>query len=132
MTHVVRPSLDVADILDSIEFADSFDVIKRTQSIDESGIASDVTVTIPCVTGAVIPNKSANLMVTPDGERLFGSIMIYSKYPLSPGRKDGGDADLIIWNKRQYIVESIDNFQNFGRGFTSALCSLYLINPQPT
>jgi galactose-6-phosphate isomerase len=127
----VHPELDVTEVLDSIEFADSFDVVRRTQTVDSHGIASDSVARICDVTGVVIPNKSANLMVTPEGEHLFGSILIYSLYRLSPGRQGAIDADLVVWNGREYIVSSVDRFTSYGRGFTVALCTLHIINPAP-
>jgi hypothetical protein len=125
----IRPTLDVVEVLESYEFADSFNVVKRSQTVDNHGIAHDTSTIFYNITGAVVPMNSATLLIQPEGERLTGAIMIYSKFKLSTGKQGGVDADLVVWRHREYIVKETDDFTDYGRGFKRSLCTLHILNP---
>jgi hypothetical protein len=124
-----RPSLDLTEVLDSTEFIDTFDVVCRNQTVSSGGIASDALTTHTDVYGIVIPNDSINLIVTEEGERISGSITIYTRHALTDGRKSGRDADLVRWGGREFIVHSVGPWIHFGQGWTQAICLLHTVNP---
>lgn len=117
------PNLDVNDVLSSPEFADtSLVCIRRTQTVNSSGIAQESINKIP-FTGVVTPDQGSRLNIDENGTRIVGSILITTAFKL---RMDGQSvgADHVQWNGREYIVENIYDYSQYGRGFVVATCDI--------
>ena len=56
-----------------------------------------------------------------DGTRLSAAIDIYTQEQLTDGYKVNDttqqNADVILWNGRQYVVDARSDFTNYGDGF---------------
>lgn len=124
------PNLDVSELLYDPDFATTFDVIRSTQAVDIHGMASNAQVATFGVVGVVTANDDISLLRTPEGERLNGSITIHTTFRLTNG-SGATDADVVVWNGRQYIVTSVGDWGQFGAGFIMAICSLQQLNPNP-
>lgn len=117
------PELDVNDVLLDPEFADTTLVcVRRTQTIDNHGVASEATTTIP-FTGVVTSNAGDTLNVDENGTRIIGSILITTPFNLQMEGQNQG-ADHVRWNGREYIVDNLQDYSTYGRGFVIATCNL--------
>lgn len=116
------PLLDVSEILLDPDFVDSLVCARNTQTVDDSGIATDTPNCIPFY-GVVTNNTGDLLMRLAEGSRITGSITVHSQFNLIAGA-DGIDADIVTWNGRQYTVTNVGDWSRFGIGFTATNCEL--------
>lgn len=112
--------LDVTEILDDPDFADTLTCERRTQTVGANGLATVTTAsfTFPAVVtqgGGDQVNRRA------EGAYITGSITVHSVFPLNEG-SPGQDADVVTWQGRRYTVTTVASWSNFGAGFTAAEC----------
>jgi galactose-6-phosphate isomerase len=117
------PTLNVSRVLLSREFVDKTLVCARNaQTIGSDGIAVDTPTSTPFY-GVVTSDRGDVLMRAAEGSHISGTIYVYSKYILIAGR-NGTDADVVQWNGRQFTVTDINDYSQYGAGFTCARCEL--------
>lgn len=118
--------LDMSDILDDPDITEPFGLtrIRRVQDVGTNGIATDSEVA-DLFTGVVTAGKGDTLQRTPDGSRAAGNMTITTSFELIPN-EGGQDADLVEWNGRRYVVQSIADYRNFG--YIQAYCELLPLN----
>ncbi len=125
------PTLDVSDVLASPEFQDTFLVISSGRTINANGVAVDNAATSVQGFGVVVPNPDS-LIRQSDGSRLSGSIDIWTRLRLTGGYKiddtSSQNADVILWNGRNYVVSASSDFTNFGNGFIHSNATLIDLN----
>ena len=115
--------LDVTEVLFSPEFMDTgIQCLRSTQTVDNDGIASNI-ITATSFSGVVVPTSGEYLQRIPEGERVNGSITIYTTFILRDGLA-GNPTDEVIWKGRTYVVSSVQDYGHYGRGFVSAVCDL--------
>jgi len=115
--------LDVSSILMDPDFADQATLIRRTSSINSFGehVLAETSTVITAVVQTGDPEMLARL---PDGARLSDTIQVWYR-GLLQAAQPGGYADVILWRGKRYQVHSvIEDFVNYGAGFTSAICLL--------
>ena len=114
------PTLDVSEVLSSPEFQDSFTVTSASRVISVDGIAIDGTPVTRTAYGVVIPDPDS-MIRQDDGTRLSAAIDIYTQEQLTDGYKVNDttqqNADVILWNGGQYVVDARSDFTNYGDGF---------------
>lgn len=121
------PLLDVSEVLDDPDFADTVNVTRKTATVDTHGRANFVTSVYPNVVAVVVAASKAELVRTPEGEMTAGDIMVVTKFNLSSG--DGAEtADIVNWNGRNYTVVQTDDYSRYGVGFVSATCKQLQLN----
>lgn len=121
------PSIDVSDVLTDLDFVDCFSVTRSTENL-VNGINTPTQEVFSEVYGVVTPNDDLNLLRTPEGARLAGSITIHTQFQLSDGGADG-DADIVTWNGRAYTVTSVGDWSRYGDGFVVAICAYNQVQP---
>lgn len=115
--------LDVSDILDDPDFADSSFVCHRlSETVDGHGRAQ-VAPQDFSFTGVATSNAGDMLKRLPEGSRIEGSITIHTKFPLRAAGQNYA-ADEITWKGRDYIVSTINDYTSYGAGFVAANCIL--------
>ena len=115
--------IDVSDILADPDFLDSLTLIRRSSTVNEYGEHVMVE-TSCCIRASVQSVGTEDLQRLPEGARLQDVITVYYRGELMPERKNGY-ADVLVWGGKRYQVAGIDqNFVNFGRGFTKAICRM--------
>lgn len=115
--------IDVSEILCDPDFLDVVQLIKRASTVNQYGehVLSETTCNIKACVQSI---GSEDLEKMPEGARLHDMIMVYYKGELFPERK-GGYSDIIFWQGYRYEVLTIDqNFLNYGKGFTKAICKM--------
>ena len=119
------PLLDVSDVLNSPEFSTTFTVIHRAQTVGPNGRAVDAVATFNNIQGVVTPEVGLQLYRAPDGSMQSGNISVVSKFPLQSGNtSDNDDGDVVVWNGNYYLVFHVQDYTQFGSGFTVAKCTL--------
>lgn len=115
--------VDTSELLLDPDFADTVTLIRRSVGVNDYG--ENVMVETPCRVLMVVQGTMAeSLDRLPEGARLSDLITVYFRGRLQPEAPDGY-ADVIVWNGRRYQVKSVtENFMNWGRGFTKAVCAL--------
>lgn len=116
------PSLDVSDILSDPDFADTFTVIRRSQTVGDDGMADGAERAIRAV-GVVQPASANGLKLLPEGARVDGAIQIHTAFHLSVAT-DTTFADEVVYNGRRYMVTATNDFSRFGAGYIQAVCEL--------
>lgn len=126
------PTLDFTRVLNSPRFKDKFLVTPVKGVIGPDGMEIDTTSRSIWVSGIVVPGKLSTLR-TADGSRVNAFIDIYSQRKLTPGykKKDGNtntrEADRVTWHGRIYLVNTVEDYGAFGRGFYKASCDLLTV-----
>ncbi len=115
--------LDVTDILADPDFMDTGLVCERSvQTIGNNGLAVNVLRQMR-FSAVVTSDKGDILERIAQGERIVGSILIHSRFPLMDG-KAGYTADVVQWRGRRYTVSQVNDYSHFGRGFVCATCDI--------
>jgi len=112
--------LDVTDVLFDPDFTDAFNIKRRTETVGTDGrvlVGTTTTASRGVVTMAG-PNDLARL---DDAQRMWRVISVVTAANLR-GAVNGYQPDVIQWRGDDFIVASIDNYPQFGRGFTQAIC----------
>ena len=121
------PLIDVSDVLDDPDFATTFTVARKTQSIDNFGRASE-SGTTTTQTGVVYPASGRNLVRSAEGEMITGDIVVVTKYRLTEGNGATTQADVIGWGGTTYTVINTNDFSEYGAGFIKATCLKLSLN----
>lgn len=117
------PKLDVSSVLKNPMFKEARGALVRvrnTQTVGDDGRA----VNKPCKTpfdGVVTSDTGDVLTRLAEGSYVKGSIVVHTSCDLIDGT-DGKDADIVIWNGRQFTVSSVNDYSTYGRGFVAASC----------
>ncbi len=125
------PGLDVTDVLDDPDFLDTTLLAYRANTQgDCDGLGQSAFVWVP-FSAVVIPDKDSDLVQTPEGDSVHGTIKLFTRFPLTSGDGDGNQADRVRWGSGGpgvYRVTSSPRWA-FGQGYTEATCTLADLNP---
>lgn len=120
--------LDVTEILDGDpDFCDTITICRRVQTINDHGRAT-IAETQFDVIAVVTQGSGDELDRVPEGALVSSTITVHTIEQLIVADGDT-DADEIIFGGRRYIVSVLSDYSNFGRGFSSAVCTLKPISP---
>jgi len=117
------PFLDVTDILTDPEFQDVLVCHRLTQTVGTNGLATLATVDTN-FRGVVISDRGDIMERVAQGERVSGSITIHTRFALDDGAGSTRSADEVTWNGRLYIINNVNDYLRFGRGFIAASADL--------
>lgn len=115
------PDIDVTDLLVDPDFCETVTLIRRSQTIDNNGVASNVETSSQIT--AVVTAMDGDMVRQPEGEYAKNSIVVHSITRLR-GVTPGAVPDIIVWHGNNYIVKRSNDWSDFGAGFTSATCTL--------
>ncbi|WP_210339835.1 hypothetical protein [Bosea sp. ASV33] len=117
------PTLDVSEILDDPEFADTATVYRNAVTVDPVTGRTTVTTTSTAILCVVTSDKGRNLQRNPQAALSEGSIIVHSTFTFTEGG-NGVDADELDWRGRKWTVVVVDDYSRYGAGFTCATCRL--------
>lgn len=95
---------------------------RNVETVGDNG-RSIVTGTTTPFSATVLNDRGKRVQRTPDGERVPGNIVVFSKFRLIAG-DDNHTADIVTWDGRTYTVVEAKSYSHFGRGFVRAVCEL--------
>ncbi len=114
--------LDVDAVLLDPDFLDSFDVQRRMETVDITGMSTLSSTTIPMVFGVITP-ITPNALDRQDGYQVMGrTITVVTKFRLR-GEVSGEQPDIVVWRGNNYVVKAINLYPQFGAGFIEAECT---------
>jgi hypothetical protein len=142
--------LDVSIAVTSAYLADSFTVLRRTQTVNDFGIASVASQTITPVYGVVAPSNENELNRFPDLEVQSKAITVVTSFALRGESETGGTTfgaglynadgygegsefqpDIVVWNGNNFIVRALDDWSQYAAGFVLAICTSIDLVDQP-
>lgn len=115
------PQLDVNIVMASPMFMDTFRVIRRASSVDDTGRTTSTDEVID-TTGIVQPTGN-NTQERPK-EYATGrkSCLVITAFRLRE-QTQNYLPDLVLWRGDTYLVETVEDYTNYGRGFVQASCT---------
>lgn len=119
--------IDVSELLTDPDFTNTVTLIRRASTVNTYG-ENVVTETQSTITAVVQGANTESLERVPEGARLSDLIDVYYKGQLT-AESPSGYADIIVWGGKRYqVFEVVEDFMNFGAGFTKAVCKLEAVN----
>lgn len=119
--------IDVSELLTDPDFTNTVTLIRRASTVDTYG-ENVMTETQSTITAVVQGANTESLERVPEGARLSDLIDVYYKGQLTT-ESPSGYADIIVWGGKRYqVFEVVEDFMNFGAGFTKAVCKLEAVN----
>lgn len=109
-------TIQVGDLVNDPDFATTFSVIRRTESIDSYGVSSLTTTTFNNVTG-VITAEGEPLAVPmaqeEDSTYARQTLIIYTQFRLYDPLT-GYQPDLVVYFGNTYMIHKVTNYSTFG------------------
>jgi hypothetical protein len=119
--------IDVSELLTNPDFTNTVTLIRRASSVNSYG-ENVLTETSSSITAVVQGANTETLERVPEGARLSDLIDVYYKGVLH-AESQSGYADVIVFGGKRYqVFQVIEDFMNFGAGFTKAVCKLEPVN----
>lgn len=119
--------IDVSELLTDPDFTNTVTLIRRASTVNTYG-ENVMTETQSTITAVVQGAGTESLERVPEGARLSDLIDVYYKGQLT-AESPSGYADIIVWQGKRYqVFEVVEDFMNFGAGFTKAVCKLEAVN----
>lgn len=112
--------LDVSEVLDDPDFADGVVVVRRSQTVDEHGRATQSSTSITGVVMNISPTGRNDVERLDDSQKQLRSIKAITRFRLQ-GPTVGMLADLVAWQGSMYLVAVVDPYTHFGGGFVEAI-----------
>jgi len=120
------PLIDVSDVIDDVEFSDTFTVVRRLEQVGNDGVSALQLYKFPNVSGEVYPTSPNALQQTPDARRTQKSITVVTKFRLRGTAQNEVQQtyqpDLVIWAGEYFQVEAPNDYSRYGAGFIEAVC----------
>ena len=121
------PFLDVSDILSDPDFVDASLYYHRNKQVtDDDGFSINISEEIRFY-GVVTVDRSLEARRMEAGQAISGAILIVTNCRLTQGDEQH-DADVVIYQGRQYRVTVVDPYTAYGAGFIQAHCELVDFN----
>ena len=120
------PTIDVSDLTEDPDLADTFTVLRRQQVTGTNGTISVTTTTYPNVVGVVGPSGDNSLARQAAFETQGKSIQVITKFRLRGATREAGNVyqpDVVVWGGDNFLVVSVSDFTQFGVGFVSVDCT---------
>jgi hypothetical protein len=125
----MAPQLDVTIVLTSPMFMDTFTVVRRESGVNAQGRTAVIETQIP-TTGVVQPS-GANTQERPkDYATGRKSCLVITKFRLRQ-QTQGYLPDLVLWRGDDYLVETVEDYTNYGNGFVQAYCTSQDLQDEP-
>ena len=113
--------IDLTGVVMDPDFADSFIVVRRSQSIASTGRATQTETQEP-TSGSVQAASGKTLELFPELARTSGQVEIYTTTRLRAAA-EGRAADDVIWGGLRYTVVGVRSWMNWGAGWNVAIAN---------
>lgn len=132
------PMLDVSAVLTSPMLMDTFLVNRRTQTVNNFGIASTTIQPFPGLFGVVYPSNENELKRLPDLQVQEKAITVITRFALRGEAETSANPavsfqpDIVVWGGDNFVVRKIEDWSQYGPGFILAICtSIDLVDAPP-
>lgn len=120
------PLIDVNDVILDADVAGEAFVVIRREEIIEQGLAKTIPTEAQAY-GNIQPAGDNELMREADFDTQTQSIDVYTPYRLRGAGQDAAGVpykpDLILWQGDTYIVQTVEEWTQYGRGYIKAHCT---------
>ena len=121
------PMIDVSPCLTDPYLMDTFQVVRRSETVDPYGEA--VLTPAPAVNsfGVVYWATPADLRRLPDNQIADKAITCITRYALRSASQVGGQVyqpDLIVWHGNNFVVVHVEDYSAYGPGFIFAIATM--------
>lgn len=115
---------NLAKIVHSQRLSQEFQIIRNHGQIVDGYFEKTMEITLNAW-GAIVPEKTKDVNMTPNGDQITGYINVYTETPLltthnGEGTEQSHNADRIKWRGELYKVMSAENLRDYG--FWQARC----------
>lgn len=130
------PEIDVASevLNDGIVAATSFVVLRRRSWTDNNGLQRNTVRRVRAI-GSVTPSGDGSVDRQDAEQSQNKTLEVITQFFLRAVTSDANDAqwqpDLVLWQQDTFIVWSLDDYSQFGKGFVRATCVSYDFKSQP-
>ncbi len=114
--------IDVSELITDPDFAKTFTVRRRVQSVNDYGEVSH-TETDFDVVGCIQAGSVSPLTRDPDYEMTHDDITVYSPVALI-GLKQSNAPDHILYRGNTYVVKKIYDWFDYGNGWCAAIAEM--------
>lgn len=114
------PNLDFTDIIEDPDLADSFDVIRRPETVGADGRVQIQEIPFPGRLGSVVPGDPHEVMRNDDGAMTGLGISVISRFRFR-GETQGFQPDVIIHHGIRFTVKKVVPWTHYGKGFVLAV-----------
>lgn len=115
-------TVDPSELLSDPDLIDTFIVTRKQQTLDEHGRTWTSGGVSKRIFGVVVPASGRTLNIMPDLTSVQGVIEVWTKFRLEVA-SDTTQPDMITWQGRDYIVNVVQPYTNFGTGFVHAVAT---------
>lgn len=115
------PLLDVTEVLLDPDFCEELVVKRRTQVVDNRGIASYLEQILNPI-GVVTQGNPASVQRAADYTVAKGNILVHAYAFVFQEPMEDGACDIVLWNGNNYMVRKSYDWSTYGVGFTAAEC----------
>lgn len=125
------PQLDVSVALTNPYTLDRFDVLRRIETVDASGLAQSTVSLLTKIPGVVYVDGDQSMKRSEDRTQQDKHITILTRFALRASSKavipvpQSYQPDLVLWSKNNYIVESLEDYSRYGQGFVKASACIF-------
>ena len=133
------PLINVSLAITSPMLADHFTVLRRTQTVDNFGIASTANQPFPGLSGVVYPSDENELRRLPDLQVQEKALTVITRFALRGASETSANPavsfqpDIVVWGGNNFVVRKIEDWSQFGNGFILAICtSIDLVDTPPS
>lgn len=114
--------INVGEIVTDFDFAQRFTILRSTGSFVK-GVWTEGTPTNIKMYGTIITENEKELMQMPEGDRIKGGIVIYTRcliYTTHDASGTGrgaitkGISDKVLWNREYWKVSSVGHYGDYG------------------
>lgn len=121
------PDIDLDDVLVSLDIAcQLFSVVRRQEHVNGYGESVLTATLLENVRGAVQPLGDNSLLREEAYSTGNNGLTVWSMLPLFSAEKQPNgmnfQPDLVLWQDLYYVVRGLNNWTDFGQGFTVAEC----------
>lgn len=128
------PLLDMSIVLNDPQLIDSFSVIRRTETVNNFGVSTIASVTIPDLYGPIYPSNENDLARFPDLQVQTKAITVITRFALRGEAETSGtefQPDVVVWGGDNFVVRRIEDWSKYALGFIMAICTSIDLVDQP-
>lgn len=114
--------IDVSELLNDPDFIDELSIIRRDVSVNDYGEGVITKSLLSGIYGSIQGATKDDIARLPEGVQLSRMKVVYTKTELKVGGPDGEYSDLIVINNKEYTIENVTPWGNFGSGWYMCDC----------
>jgi hypothetical protein len=130
--------LNLSSVLTSPMLVDTFTVNRRTQTVNNFGVASTTVQPFAGLYGVVYPSNENELKRLPDLQVQEKAITVITNFALRGESETSADPavsfqpDIVVWGGDNFVVRKLEDWSQYGPGFILAICtSIDLVDTPP-